>query len=90
MFHKLLKAFRFPSQKAKEQAADVFALNLRNLLLVPPLRNKTVLGLDPGYRHGCKVVVVDSVGSLLDSATIYPHSPQVWYQILDNIFIQLV
>ncbi len=61
---------------ADEHAINVFATNLRNLLLTPPLHNLTVLGIDPGFRTGCKVAVVDPTGKLLDVATIYPHPPQ--------------
>ncbi len=64
------------SEIAEEHAISVFAVNLRNLLLQPPLSEFTVLGIDPGFRTGCKVAVVDPMGTLLDTATIYPHPPQ--------------
>lgn len=64
------------SEQAEEHAIDVFAENLRNLLLQPPLQGHTVLGIDPGYRTGCKVAVVDPTGKVLDTAAIYPHAPQ--------------
>jgi uncharacterized protein len=64
------------TERAEERAIQVFATNLRNLLSQPPLVGRTVLGLDPGYRTGCKVAVVDDTGRVLDTATIYPHSPQ--------------
>ena len=57
---------------AAEGALKVFAENLRNLLLVSPLKGKTVLGYDPGYGHGCKLAVVDKTGKVLDTAVIYP------------------
>ena len=57
---------------ACEGAMKVFAENLRNLLLVSPLKGKTVLGYDPGYGHGCKLAVVDKTGKVLDTAVIYP------------------
>jgi uncharacterized protein len=63
------------TQQAEEHAIGVFATNLRNLLLQPPLRGKRVLGIDPGYRTGCKVAIVDETGSYVESATIYPHAP---------------
>ncbi len=63
-------------EKADEEAIRVFASNLRQLLLSPPLGQKTVLAIDPGYRTGCKVVCLDSHGSLLHNETIYPHPPQ--------------
>ena len=60
---------------AENHAIKVFAENLKNLLLQPPITNVTVMGIDPGYRTGCKVAVVDPTGKLLDTATIYPHPP---------------
>lgn len=63
-------------EKADEDAINVFAENLRQLLLAPPLGQKNVLGIDPGYRTGCKVVCLDAQGNLLHNETIYPHQPQ--------------
>ena len=63
-------------QKADEEAIRVFADNLRQLLLSPPLGQKRVLGIDPGYRTGCKVVCLDAQGNLLHNETIYPHPPK--------------
>lgn len=62
------------SAHAEEQAIKVFAANLRQLLLQPPVRGKMVLGLDPGFRTGCKWAVVDETGKLLKVGVIYPHS----------------
>lgn len=62
--------------KADEEAIRVFADNLRQLLLAPPLGQKRVLGIDPGYRTGCKVVCLDAQGNLLHNETIYPHPPK--------------
>jgi protein Tex len=59
-----------------DHAIEVFATNLRNLLLQPPLRERRVMGIDPGYRTGCKAATVDATGKLLHTATIYPHPPQ--------------
>jgi len=64
------------SEQGDGHAIAVFATNLRNLLMQPPLRNKTVLGIDPGYRTGCKVAVVDPTGKYLAGGAIYPHEPQ--------------
>lgn len=61
---------------AEEQAVEVFSVNLRNLLLQPPVKGKKVLGIDPGFRTGCKVAVVDEIGRVLSTETIYPHPPQ--------------
>jgi len=63
-------------EKADSQAIKVFAENLRQLLLAPPLGQKRVLGLDPGFRTGCKLVCLDAQGNLLHNETIYPHQPQ--------------
>ncbi len=63
-------------EKADEQAIKVFAENLKQLLLSPPLGQKRVLGIDPGYRTGCKLVCLDAQGTLLHNETIYPHPPQ--------------
>jgi len=57
-------------------AMEVFAKNLRQLLLSPPLGSKVILGLDPGFRSGCKLVVIDKIGRLLYNSVIYPHPPQ--------------
>lgn len=62
--------------KADEEAIRVFAGNLRQLLMAPPLGQKRVLGVDPGYRTGCKLVCLDAQGALLHNETIYPHPPQ--------------
>lgn len=63
-------------EKADEAAIAVFAENLRQLLLSPPLGQKRILGIDPGYRSGCKLVCLDEQGNLLHNETIYPHPPQ--------------
>ena len=58
-----------------ESSIKIFALNLKNLLLTPPLKGKTVLGFDPGYRTGCKLSVVDKTGKVIDTDVIYPTKP---------------
>lgn len=63
-------------EKADIDAIKVFSTNLKQLLLAPPLGEKRVLAIDPGFRTGCKVVCVDERGDLLTNATIYPHAPQ--------------
>lgn len=63
--------------KADEEAIQVFSENLEQLLLTPPLGQKPVLAIDPGYRTGCKVVCLDRQGELLANTTIYPHPPQM-------------
>jgi protein Tex len=63
------------SEKAHEQSIDVFSKNLERLLVVPPLKDKMILGVDPAYRTGCKLVVIDQTGKVLDIRAIYPHQP---------------
>jgi len=64
------------TEQAETHAIQVFADNLRGLLNQPPLAEYTVIGVDPGFRTGCKVAVADPTGKVLDTATIYPHEPQ--------------
>jgi protein Tex len=64
------------TEKAEEQAIEVFAVNLKNLLLQPPLKGRTILGVDPAYRTGCKLVVVDETGKVLDVGVMYPTAPK--------------
>lgn len=68
---------RLSKEKADEEAIRVFAENLRQLLLAPPLGQKRVLGVDPGYRTGCKLVCLDAEGNLLHNEAIFPHPPQL-------------
>ncbi|WP_440996796.1 Tex family protein [Arhodomonas sp. SL1] len=63
-------------ENAEAEAIEVFARNLQDLLLAAPAGARTVMGIDPGLRTGCKVAVVDPTGKLVDTATIYPHAPQ--------------
>ncbi|MBI3172994.1 MAG: RNA-binding transcriptional accessory protein [Chloroflexi bacterium] len=67
---------REKGEGADNHAIQVFATNLRALLSQPPLAGHVVLGLDPGFRTGCKVAVVDATGKLVDTGTIYPHEPK--------------
>ena len=64
------------SENAQEAAIKVFSVNLRNLLMQPPVKGKVAMGLDPGYRTGCKVAVVDATGRVLDTGVIYPTHSQ--------------
>ncbi|WP_226373830.1 Tex family protein [Anoxybacillus kestanbolensis] len=64
------------TERAEERAIHIFAENLRNLLLQPPLKGKVVLGVDPAYRTGCKLAVVDETGKVLHIDVIYPHPPK--------------
>jgi len=67
---------QWAKEKADEEAIRVFAENLKQLLLSPPLGQKNVLALDPGFRSGCKLVCLDKQGKLLHNETIYPHPPE--------------
>jgi len=64
------------TEKAEEQAIKVFGTNLKNLLLQPPIKGKSVMGFDPAYRTGCKIAVLDDTGKLLDTTTVYATPPQ--------------
>ena len=64
------------SEQASEQAIGVFSVNLRNLLMQPPVKGRVTLGLDPAYRTGCKIAVVDDTGKVLDTTVVYPTPPQ--------------
>lgn len=68
------------SEKGETQAIHIFSENLRNLLLQPPMKDKMVLGVDPAYRTGCKLAVIDETGKLLEVAVIYPHPPRSDHQ----------
>lgn len=73
-----------------EHAIDTFGMNLRQLLLQPPIREKTVIGIDPGYRTGCKVALVDPTGKFLGGVTIYPHGPQKRWQEAKTTLMKLI
>ena len=76
-------------EKADEAAILVFAENMRQLLLAPPLGQKRVLGVDPGFKSGCKVVCLDEQGNLLHNETIYPHPPRNEYSKAGNKVVKL-
>lgn len=76
------------TRQAEEHAINIFAANLRNLLLQPPLRGRRVLGIDPGYRTGCKLAIVDETGKYIDSDTIYLHQSEKAQQTLRKILAQ--
>ncbi len=78
------------TDEADDHAIKVFATNLRNLLLQPPLRGKSVMGIDPGYRTGCKVALVDETGKFLGGTTIYPHAPQKQWDEARELLVNLV
>ena len=73
------------TRQAEEHAINIFAANLRNLLLQPPLRGRKVLGIDPGFRTGCKLAIVDETGKYIASDTIYLHQPEKAQQALRTL-----
>lgn len=73
------------TRQAEEHAINIFAANLRNLLLQPPLRGRKVLGVDPGYRTGCKLTIVDETGKYIESDTMYLHQSERAPQILRGL-----
>lgn len=77
-------------EKADEEAIRVFAGNLRQLLLAPPLGQKRVMGIDPGFRTGCKIVCLDAQGGLLHNEAIYPHPPKSKYSLAARKLVKLV
>ena len=77
-------------EKADEEAIRVFAENLRQLLLAPPLGQKRVMGIDPGFRTGCKVVCLDAQGTLLHNEAIYPHPPKSEEALAARKIVKLV
>lgn len=77
-------------EKADKEAINVFVTNLRQLLLAPPLGQKTVMAIDPGFRTGCKVVILDKQGKLLHNETIYPHPPQKEYKLASDKLKRMV
>ncbi|PJJ97850.1 RNA-binding transcriptional accessory protein [Lysobacteraceae bacterium NML75-0749] len=84
--HLMLELFNEAREKAEAEAIEVFGSNLKDLLLAAPAGAKTVLGIDPGIRTGCKVAVVDATGKLLATDTLYPHEPKrQWTQSLEAL-----
>lgn len=81
---------KYYKEKADTEAIKVFVTNLRQLLMAPPLGQKTVLALDPGFRTGCKLVILDPQGKLLYTETIYPHPPHSQYKLASDKLKRLV
>jgi len=80
----------FYKEKADKDAISVFAINLRQLLMSAPLGQKTVLAIDPGFRTGCKIVILDPQGKLLHNENIYPHPPHSEYKLSSDKLKRLV
>jgi len=78
------------TEMADQHAIDIFAANLRQLLLQPPIMNKIIMGIDPGFVSGSKVAVIDSTGKYLEGSTIYPHPPQRKMEAAKNYISGLI
>lgn len=78
------------TEKSEESAINVFAKNLEKYLLTPPMKDKMVLGLDPAYRTGCKLAVVDYTGQMIDIKVIYPHEPKNEYDKSKKVVLDLI
>jgi uncharacterized protein len=75
---------------AEDHAINIFATNLGALLLVPPLRGRTILAIDPGYRTGCKLAMISPTGAVLGAGTIYPHEPQKEWEKSKETLLRLI
>ena len=78
------------TQRAEEKSIELFSKNLKELLLTPPLKDKRVLAIDPGYRTGCKVVALDESGKFLENNTIYPVPPQNDFENAEKIVLNMI
>ena len=78
------------TEKSEEAAIDVFSKNLEKYLLTPPMKDKMVLGLDPAYRTGCKLAVIDPTGQMIDIKVIYPHEPKNEYEKSKKMVLELI
>lgn len=77
-------------QKAETASIEVFASNVKQLLLIPPVRGKIILGIDPGFHHGCKLAVISEHGDVLETSVIYPHGSSNMFEKSSDILINLV
>ncbi|XP_011866321.1 PREDICTED: S1 RNA-binding domain-containing protein 1 [Vollenhovia emeryi] len=77
-------------ESAEKASIEVFATNVKQLLLTPPVRGKIVLGVDPGYRHGCKLAVVSEQGDVLETGVMYPHNHSSAFKDAANVLARLV
>lgn len=78
------------TEEAEQQAIRVFGANLKALLLTPPIRGRVVLGLDPAYRTGCKIAVVDATGKLLETTVVYPTPPQKRIEEAEQVLLKII
>ncbi len=78
------------TEKAEDRAIHIFSANLRKLLLQPPLKGKIVLGVDPAFRTGCKLAVVDETGKVLGVEVMFPHPPNAKRSEAKKIMLQMI
>lgn len=78
------------TERAEDKAIRTFAENLRHLLMAPPLRRKVIMSIDPGYRSGCKVAVIDGTGKYSEAQIIYPHEPQRLWNEAKQVLLELI
>lgn len=78
------------TEKAENKAIEIFSKNLENYLLTPPMKDKMILGLDPAFRTGCKLAVIDETGKMLEIAVIYPHEPVKKIEESKKIVLDLI
>ena len=78
------------TQKAETHAIDVFSENLRNLLLQPPMKGKQILGVDPAFRTGCKLAVINPFGTFIAKSVIYPHPPKSKTEAAEKELVNMI
>lgn len=78
------------TKRAEDSAIEVFSKNLKQLLLQPPLKQKQILGIDPAYRTGCKLAVINSMGSFVAKSVMYPHPPVSKMKDAERIFLNII
>ncbi|MCE3399221.1 RNA-binding transcriptional accessory protein, partial [Staphylococcus aureus] len=78
------------TQKAETHAIDVFSENLRNLLLQPPMKGKQILGVDPAFRTGCKLAVINPFGTFIAKSVIYPHPPKSKIEASEKELVNMI
>jgi len=84
------EVFNLKLEEAEKEAINVFSKNLKNLLLAPPAGHKIIMGIDPGFRSGCKVVIIDQSGNFKEYKAIFPHEPQNKKQEAENILLNFI
>ncbi len=85
-----IEIFLLKIEEAEKEAINVFSKNLRNLLLAAPAGNKIIMGVDPGFRTGCKIAIIDGNGNFTQYKSIFPHEPQNKKEEAENILLELI